>query len=82
MTLIYITSTTAYDYFYTVEKNTYVGFNKYGITASIYNRKNDRWIDDNRYIKPIIKERIYLDLSTNWLDMFDNIILNQILDNI
>ncbi len=82
MISIYITSTSACDYFYIVENNTYVCFNKYSIIGAVYDRKNGRWIDDNRYIKPNIKERIYLDLSTNWLDVFDNIILNQILDNI
>lgn len=81
-TLIYITSTSEHDYFYTAEKNTYVGFNKYDINPMVYDRKNAGWKNSNGYIKPIIKERIYVNLNNNWLDIFDNIILNKILDNI
>lgn len=80
--LIYITSIDMYDYFYTVEKNTYIAFNKHDITSSIYDRKNADWKNSDEYIKPIIKDRTYINLNTNWLDIFDNIILNKILDNI
>lgn len=80
--LIYITSISSHDYFYDVEKNTYVGFNKYDINPMLYDRKNAEWKNSNGYIKPIIKERTYVDLKNNWLDIFDNIILNKILDNI
>lgn len=86
--MIYIVSTNVLDFYYLPDIKTYICFCTH--EYEVYNVYLDRWTNiSEKYIRDTVNPtRIYIDISPRdwkfkiWLNMFDNILLNKIIENI
>lgn len=89
--MIYIVSTNVLDFYYLLDIKTYICFctHEYGA----YNIYLDRWTNPDdispKYTRDTVNPtRIYMDISPRdwkfkiWINKFDNILLNKIIDTI